>query len=944
MRKKLLRLLLLAALMLAAGTCGKASPTPPAAVTDTATLPDLAAMPLVITSNRPMPTHTQLPPASPTVSLRATSKPRPTTPLLPSATKAPSPEPTQPPEEIVVPAGQAAGVERVKFRSGDHYLIVEFLDDDLVHFELSAFGPGPGVNRPVYTTPMVQKADYPGPSSLVNNGNGTLETPSIRVQVEAGSLCIRAIDKTQEPDLALTTLCPLHLEQPWKGITLIPESFTHAYGLGQEFITPGSSEGDWVGRIRSPGGEMGNAMVSWNGGYVGNTQFPVVYFAGEHTDSYALYMDNPYKQRWDFTQAVWTGEMWGDWLRFYLMTGPDFQDLRKDYLELVGHPPVPPKKVFGLWVSEFGFDDWGEVEGKLSTLRLNHFPVDGFVLDLQWFGGIHSGSDDSPMGSLNWDLSRFPEPEAKVAHLREVQGVGIILIEEPYLGRNLPEHGEMESRGFLARDCEGCGATYLESNPWWGKGGMIDWSNELAGAFWHDWKREPLIYDGVIGHWTDLGEPEMYNHWAWYWGIPGDHKPLHQHGDVHNLYNLQWSQSLYEGYARNGHLQRPFILSRSGAPGSQRYGVSLWSGDIGSNLSSLATHLNAQMHMSMSGIDYYGADIGGFHRSALAGDLDEMYTQWFANGMAFDIPGRAHTENLCNCKETAPDRIGDLLSNLENVRLRYELSPYLYSLSHRAHLYGEPVIPPLVYYYQSDPNLREIGHEKLLGRDLLVATVTAHGESERSVYLPAGEWVNYHTNEWLHSSGEWFGPFPAYLDGRFKLPMFARAGAILPQMFVDEQTMNIQGKRLDGSRRDELIVRVYAGDSASTFTLYEDDGETLAYQDGEVRTTRISQQKTGTGVTVIIGPATGSYDGAPAGRDHLVRLILKEPESITAVALNGENLPQFGTLAEFEAAGRGWFIAGDHLILARSGWQEVASMKRFLFVSENNIYIPEIQK
>ncbi|MBN1813448.1 MAG: DUF5110 domain-containing protein, partial [Anaerolineae bacterium] len=619
-------------------------------------------------------------------------------------------------------------------------------------------------------------------------------------------------------------------------------------------------------------------------------------------------------------------------------------DLRQDYMELVGHPLVPPKKAFGLWVSEYGFDDWAELEDKLSTLRANHFPVDGFVVDLLWFGGVVYDSDDSSMGSLTWDLASFADPEGKIAQLSDVEGVGVILIEESYISKNLTEHAEMESRGYLVRDCETCGATYLDSNPWWGKGGMIDWSNDAAGAYWHDWKREPLIDDGVIGHWTDLGEPEAYNDWAWYSGIPGDHKPLHQHGDVHNLYNLKWSQSIYEGYVRNGHAQRPFILARSGAPGSQRYGVSMWSGDIGSNLSSLATHLNAQLHMSMSGIDYYGADIGGFHRGALDGDLDEMYTQWFANGMAFDLPGRPHTENVLNERETAPDRIGDLPSNLENLRQRYELSPYMYSLSHRAYLYGEPVIPPLVYYYQSDPNVREMGHEKLLGRDLLVATVAAHGETERSVYLPAGDWVNYHTHEWFRSSGEWFGPFPEYLDGTFKLPMFARAGAIIPQMYVDDRTMNVVGQRTDGSTRDELIVRVYADDTLSSFTLYEDDGETNAYQGGAVRTTVISQQQTVDGVTVIVGGASGAYAGASTARDNVVKLVVENPGKIIGVTLNGTELSRYNNQAELDAAASGWCKPGNGLIVAKSGDMGVTSTKTFQFHTGNLTYLPVILK
>src|SRR5262249_9214073 len=153
--------------------------------------------------------------------------------------------------------------------------------------------------------------------------------------------------------------------------------------------------------------------------------------------------------------------------------------------------------------------------------------------------------------------------------------------------------------------------------------------------------------------------------------------------DVHNVFTFHWIESIARGYARNGVTQRPFMMARSGAAGMQRFGAAMWSADIASRASSLATHMNAQLHMSMSGIDYYGSDIGGFHRDALDGDIRELYTEWFADGMLLDVPGRVHTDNdSCkNCYETAPDRVGDAASNLDNLRLRYELSAYVYSLA-----------------------------------------------------------------------------------------------------------------------------------------------------------------------------------------------------------------------------------------------------------------------
>lgn len=820
---------------------------------------------------------------------------------------------------------------RVKFQRGSRYLILEFLDDDLLHFEFSGQNTQTDLGQPLHTSPMVAKTDYPGPDRLTSDGQGTFETDALKVQVDPLTLCLTAWDTTPTSDLLLTTLCPLNLGQENQGVSLTPESYTNVYGLGEAFSFTGATSPDWVGKVRSPGSVMGNAMVGFNGGGVGNAQFPVAYFTGPGMANYALFADSAYAQQWTFQDDPWQVSMDGDWMRFYLMTGPNLPDLRTDYLELVGTSPIPPRKMLGLWVSEYGYDNWGELDEKLSSLRASKFPVDGFVLDLQWFGGVQSGSDFSQMGSLDWDLVNFPNPAGKITSLRNTQGVGIMTIEEPYISRGLEEYTQLADQNFLARACSTCPPSYLTSNPWWGQGGMVDWTNPDAAAYWHDLKREPLIDAGVIGHWTDLGEPEMYDPASWYFGILDDYLPLQRQVDIHNLYNLLWSQSVYEGYVRNGHDQRPFIMSRSGTSGSQRYGVTMWSGDIGSNMTSLNAQMVVQANMSLSGMDYFGSDIGGFHRGALDGDLNVLYTQWFANSSLLDIPVRPHTENLCNCKDTAPDRIGSLASNLANIRLRYTLIPYLYSLSHRAYLYGEPVYPPLVYYYQADLAVRDIADEKMIGANLLLAQTASYDQAERRVYFPEGDWYEYYSNALIHSTGQQLGPFPLYQEGRFQIPLFARAGALIPQMYVDEKTMNSEGLRSDGSVRDELIVRVYAGTSLTSFTLYEDDGVSTAYQTGAVRTTLLSQQQTSRGETVTIAAAEGEYDGALSSRDNVVLLVIPSASDLSQVSLNGTVLDMFNSLSDWEHAVSGWYAAGNDLIMVKSGQMPVNEEKVFEF-------------
>jgi alpha-glucosidase len=793
--------------------------------------------------------------------------------------------------------------------AAQEFLVIEFERQDVLHFE---YGKGRPRSSHIATSPMVARPQFKRPLEVLQNGS-SLKTKQVRVDVDTKTLCFSVKDRAR--GYSLGDFCPQGLQGPTKALTMMAPEMNAVYGLGERFQTPGVANGDWIGKVRDSGSdpkvrgtEFGNNMGPFNGAMVGNAQFPILYATGLKDHNFALFLDNTFKQRWDFTARMWKVDVSAGELRGYIFAGPDLSYLRSAYMELTGRPPVPPKKAFGLWISEYGFDNWAEMDDKVKTLRANNFPVDGLVMDLQWFGGITKESEDSAMGGLVWDRKNFPDPESKIKSYKE-DGLGVVLIEESYISEGVkdPETGKtvhsiLEEKGMLARDPgEEKKATRLSYNPWWGIGGMLDWSNPETGKYWHDWRRQALIDMGVTGHWTDLGEPELLDPKSVY------NNSALSHADVHNLLNFYWAQSIFEGYQRHKVQARPWILSRSGTSGIQRFGVGMWSGDIGANLSDLAAQLNVQMNMSFSGIDYFGSDIGGFHRETLKGDLNEEYTQWFAEGAALDVPVRPHTENLCNCKETAPDRIGDKASNLFNIRQRYELNPYYYSLAHLAYSDGQAVIAPMALYYQEDPLVKGVADQKLIGRDLLVGLIAQPKAVARDIYLPKGVWINYHTHEKFESKGEWLRGVSAKDKAIFRLPLFAREGAIIPKAKIDEK----------GKVREDLGIRVYPSKSGSQFTLFEDDGETIAYQTGEVRKTLIEQSEAETSVSVTMHAAEGSYKGSKNfSRVWLEVATYRRP--VMNVSVNGSNLPKLQSREEFEQKDIGWFDDGSGLALAKA--------------------------
>ncbi|MEM9984409.1 MAG: glycoside hydrolase family 31 protein, partial [Bacteroidota bacterium] len=376
---------------------------------------------------------------------------------------------------------------------------------------------------------------------------------------------------------------------------------------------------------------------------------------------------------------------------------------------------------------------------------------------------------------------------------------GTLPIIEPYISLQSSNYEKLAASGLLAKDLEG--RPYVIEDFWAGPAGLIDIFEPRAQDF--VWERvQALMEQGAAGVWSDLIEPE--NHPSGLRHRPG------LAATVHNLYPLVWSGLLYDRFRRSYPERRWFNLVRSGHLGMQRYATFPWTGDVSRTWSGLQAQPKAILGAGLSGLAYLHSDLGGFTG---ASHDEELYLRWVQFGVFSPIM-RIHG----NTEEYEPEpifhdaRTQDLVK--QAIQLRYQLYPYLNTLAWETHLKAWPWLRPTFFHYPSDSNTFELDAQYLFGQDLMVVPVLAPDLPAVTVYLPAGEWYDFFNGE-KYQGGHWYR-MPVSED---HLPVFARAGSIIPQ--------GRMGRNLKAWRADTLKWTCYLPASKLESThghAYLDDG------------------------------------------------------------------------------------------------------------------------
>jgi alpha-glucosidase len=557
------------------------------------------------------------------------------------------------------------------------------------------------------------------------------------------------------------------------------------------------------------------------------------------------FVDNGYRGEYEFSRedeyrVTFHGGQWTE----YVFAGPSMASILERYTWLTGRASLPP-----LWALGYHHCRWHaykqqDIEVIARRYRDDEFPCDAIWLDIDYMDGYRV---------FTWDSERYPDPAGMLKGLAN-QGYRAISIVDP---------GVKHDPGYAVYDdgieqdvfcrTEG-GDTYI-GQVWPGNTVFPDFATPEARSWWGALNAKH-VESGLAGIWNDMNEPAT-----------GEIAPQAmlfdkgraKHERYHNQYALLMAMGTIEGLKAARPQDRTFILSRAGFAGIQRYAAN-WMGDNQARWDHLWVSMPMACGFGLSGQPFVGADIGGFQ-----GDTNpELFLRWMQMGVLTPFC-RNHSET--NNVDQYPWSFGPEIHDLarEAVRLRYRLMPYIYSAFVRASETGEPVQRPLVLDYQGDPQVVDLDDQYLFGRDLLVAPVTEQGQTSRTVYLPEGDWYDWHTGE-LHPGGQRI-TVETPLE---RLPLYARAGAAIP-MWTEAPAST------DGYRPETVELHVFdpVVDGRWESVLVEDDGLTVSRDEPGVEperlTTTVVVTRSGGEVTVEHDTSGPGYAGHARTRFDVVR-------------------------------------------------------------------------
>lgn len=665
----------------------------------------------------------------------------------------------------------------------------------------------------------------PVDGALASGGEGralsTVRAPERFKPVRAGNLTVRF---TAEPPTLQVETAQGQLVQR---LVLDSKTAGMSFQLSQGPLLglgPGGPQFDRKGSTDRMRSGQGGYQLNTNGGRV-----PIQWLAG--TDGWGMYIHHPLGT-FDFTGAEGKFAPTPEALPLdvFIIASSVPAEIMREYARITGLAEMPALWTLGYMQSHRTLAGPEEIFGVARTMREKKLPCDAL---------IYLGTEFCPSGwntrngEFAWHSGNFPDPKGMIdkLHGQHFKVVLHTVIE----GRLLP--------GTVHEPCDPKNAVPSGRTP------DDRWPDiRNVACYWPYHK--PLYDAGIDGWWPDQGDgydaPSRLNRIRMYW----------------------------EGSQLWRPDERAFALHRNGYAGMQRYGAFLWSGDVQSRWQTLRTHVPVAVNTGLSGVPYWGTDIGGFIPTQEY--TGELHVRWFQFG-AFCTLFRAHgrrwhlrlpwgwdggdggpADETPNYKPDPAELKNPQFEPIlrKYLELRYRLLPYTYTAVKECCETGMPIMRSLWLHYPDDAAAVARGDQYLWGRDILVSPVVEQGAASRRLYLPRGKWFDF----WTEATVEGGREIERKVDLE-TMPLHVRAGAILPlgpvKQYVDEPV-------------DAPVTLVVYPGADGVASIYEDDGKTFEYRKGAWMRIEMGWRNADRRLTLRL--AAGSRMLPPTKRTFVVRV------------------------------------------------------------------------
>eukprot|EP01135_Chromosphaera_perkinsii_P009199 Nk52_evm34s1671 gene=Nk52_evmTU34s1671 len=551
----------------------------------------------------------------------------------------------------------------------------------------------------------------------------------------------------------------------------------------------------------------------------------------------------------------------------FIFLGPSPYDVFKQYSSITGVTPLPPQPAISYHQCRWNYNDEEDVQSLTANFDKYDIPADFFWLDIEHTDGKKY---------FTWDSGKFPDP---IRMQKDVAAKGrfMVTIIDPHIKRESGYHihGEAEAQGLYVKDKSG--GTF-SGNCWPGSSSYLDFLEPSVRSWWAD----KFAFDQYKGSsetlytWNDMNEPSVFD--GPEISMPRDniHANGWEHRDIHNIYGMYLPMSTVEGQRRRSNFQkRPFVLSRSGFAGSQKYGA-IWTGDNKADWGHLEYSIPMLLSFSVAGVPFIGADVGGFF-----GNPDsKLLVRWYQTG-SFQPFFRAHAHLDTRRREPwlLPDE--DMILVRAAIRRRYELLPLWYTLFFEHYVMGRPVMRPLWAEFTKDVTSASIDSQYMIGDALLVAPVLKPDVLSHEVYFPGAEDVWYDQTTWESHSGGWH----TFAVTMSSVPVFQRGGTIIAR--------KLRVRRASSLMKNDpytLFIGLDKAGSSAEGSLYLDDRMSMDYQlgvfaymkyklDGNALTSRMEKELPIT--------ALGTYESEELVQSCVILGVKQSPRRITITTGGG---------------------------------------------------------